>query len=254
MPNSPDNHQNPDAGAFLMQGSVPSASFLKIGTSVTGRICEPPTVQQQRDMETSAPKTWDDGSPMLQLVVTLQTDERDNEIEDDDGRRRIYIKFNMKKAVADAVRKAKAKALEVGGELTVKYVKNGEQTKKGFSPPKLYEASYVPPADGFLNEPDKGGEDGAAPQIPAGRVFGNVAANKLSARLIAEKRDLDRLRVFLKGKYPNYAKLIDSDPPNWPADMGGDVGRWFATPEPAPVGGGIMDDHSIPFHHGAFDI
>ena len=156
MSNSPDTpHANYDAASFLMGGSVPSASFLKHGDSVTGTVSEPPTVQQQRDMQTNALKTWDDGSPMLQLVVTLQTDERDAGIEDDDGRRRCYLKFNMKKSVADAVRKAGCKALELGGRLTITYTHDGEPTKRGFNPPKFYEAEYIPPAANFLNDNDE---------------------------------------------------------------------------------------------------
>lgn len=147
--------QPQDPNAFLLGGGVPSASFLAIGDQVEGIISEPPTLSQQKSIDTGLPKTWEDGNPMMQLVVTLQTDQRSEEIDDDDGRRRIYVKFNLKNAVADAVRKAGAKSLEVGGRLKVQYVRNGEQTKKGFSPPKLYQASYVPPAAGFLAEPER---------------------------------------------------------------------------------------------------
>jgi hypothetical protein len=160
MPNAPDVPRKQDPNDFLMGGSVPSASFLKIGDSVTGVVCEPPTLQQQRDMDTGELKAWPDGNPMMQLVVTLQTDELDEKIEDDDGRRRIYVKFNMRKAVADAVRKAKAKALEVGGNLTVTYTSDGQPTGRAKSPPKFYTAVYVPPAANYLN--DHREEPGAA--------------------------------------------------------------------------------------------
>lgn len=151
MANPPDR-QHPDPNAFLMGGGVPSASFQKIGASVCGTITEPLTIQQQRDYTTQEPKHWDDGSPMMHLVVTLQTDENDPEIEDDDGRRRIYVKNNMKRAVSDAVRKVKAKGLEVGGHLTVTYTSNGEATKKGAQPPKLYSAEYETPANAALHD------------------------------------------------------------------------------------------------------
>lgn len=147
--------QRQDPTAFLMGGAVPSAAFLKIGAYAEGTISEPPTISQQRDMTTNEPKVWENGDPMMQLVVTLQTEERDAKIEDDDGRRRIYIKFNMKKAVADAVRKAGAKALEVGGHLKVTYTGDGEATRRGFNPPKFYSAVYVPPTANFLNKEDQ---------------------------------------------------------------------------------------------------
>jgi len=156
MTNSPDYRSaTTDAGSFLMGGGVPSAAFIQFGASVSGTISEPPTVSQQRDMNTNELKTWGDGNPMMQLVVTLQTEEIDPKLDDDDGRRRIYVKFNLKAAVADAVRKTGAKQLEVGGKLSVTYVRDGEQTKRGFNPPKLYAATYSPPSANFLNEADR---------------------------------------------------------------------------------------------------
>lgn len=150
MSNAPTISQDPNE--FLMGGGVPSASFQAIGAAIAGVICEPPPfLQQQRDYTTNEPKVWDDGNPMMHLVVTLQTDEIDPAIEDDDGRRRIYVKNNMRRAVADAVRKGKAKQLEVGGHLSVTYTANGEPTKKGMQAPKLYEAIYSPPGTSFLS-------------------------------------------------------------------------------------------------------
>lgn len=163
-----------DPTAFLMAGSCPSAKFPKIGASVTGTICEPPTVGQQTDMETGELKFWKDGKPMEHLVVTLQTEEHDSEIEDDDGKRRIYIKFNMKTAIADAVRKSGAKALEVGGKLTVTHTSVGQPTAKGFSPPKFYSAEYVPAADSFLENGDPSDEFGSSPPPSASLVTAPV--------------------------------------------------------------------------------
>jgi hypothetical protein len=142
----------PDPNAFLMGGGVPSASFKKHGDKITGTICEPPITQQQRDYTTNEPKFWEDGNPMWHLVVTLQTDTTSDDIEDDDGRRRIYLKNNSKKAVSDAVREAGAKALEVGGILTLCYMDDGKAGKKGMQPPKLYEAEYVPPSQAALHD------------------------------------------------------------------------------------------------------
>lgn len=165
MTNAPEmNQHQQDPDSFLMGGGVPSASFHKLGDSCTGVVSEKPVLRQQTDMATNQPKTWDNGDPMMQLVVTLQTDQRDPQIEDDDGRRRIYVKFNLKNAVADAVRKAKAKSLEVGGKLTVTYIKDGEATQRGFNPPKFYSATYSPPASAFLddNRPEPGVGSGPA--------------------------------------------------------------------------------------------
>jgi hypothetical protein len=143
-----------DANSFLMGGGgAPTAKFPTPGTTVGGRITEPPKVEQQRDIQSGEQKFWSNGDPMMQLVVTVQTDQRDPAIEDDDGRRRIFVKGQMKNAVADAVRAAGARGLEVGGTLHVRYTHDGEQTKRGFSAPKQYAAKYVPAAQNELAAP-----------------------------------------------------------------------------------------------------
>ncbi len=138
------------ANDFLMSGGSTSAKFPTPGTTVTGVICRPPEVQQQRDFTTGEPKFWDDGKPMQQLQVQLQTTEKDMSVPDDDGVRAVYVKGQMQKAVREAVRKAGASGLEIGGTLTITYTGNGE-AKRGL-PPKLYSASYIPAAAGAANE------------------------------------------------------------------------------------------------------
>ncbi|MGW8366933.1 hypothetical protein ACWGK1_41215 [Streptomyces wedmorensis] len=136
-----------DANSFLMGGGgAPTAKFPTPGTTVGGRITEQPKVEQQRDIQTGEKKFWNNGDPMMQLVVTVQTDQRDHALEDDDGKRRIFVKGQMKNAVADAVRAAGARGLEVGGTLAVTYTHDGEQKQRGFSAPKQYTARYIPAA------------------------------------------------------------------------------------------------------------
>lgn len=137
---------------FLFGGSGKAASFDEIGDTVEGDITDA-VVNQQTDMETQAPLTWSDGSPRMQLVVTLQTDDKSA---DDDGLRRIFAKggkyevdsgtgTSMKDAIGDAIKKAGAKSLDVGGRLKVGYTGVGKKTNRGFSAPKLYRATYSPP-------------------------------------------------------------------------------------------------------------
>ena len=143
------------ADNFLTGGGVPSA-FGKddpTGTTVTGTVCEPaPTVKQQTDIRDGHPLTWDNGDPKMQLVVTIQTDLRDPQITDDDGRRALYVKGSTKAgcksmhdAVATAVRAAGAKGLAVGGRLTVQLVGTEPSQTRGFSDRKLWAASYAAP-------------------------------------------------------------------------------------------------------------
>lgn len=155
--------QAPSADDFLMGGGgAPSAAFPSIGTTLTGRVTEKPSVEQQRDISTGEKKFWNDGNPMMQLVVTLQTEQRDPSIEDDDGRRRLFVKSQMKNAIADAVRAAGAKGLEVGGTLTVTFTHELPPKQRGFSPMKQYAAQYVPAAQAELMAP--GAVAGLTPQ------------------------------------------------------------------------------------------
>ena len=139
-----------DPNKWLLGGGVPSAKFDTIGKTVAGRITEQPEVRQQTDFDTGGLKTWDNGDPMMQLVVTLATDERSPDIEDDDGTRRLYVKGNMQQAVATAVRSARSK-LEIGGQLSVTYTGDDEPKKRGMSGAKRFTATYLPAADAFLD-------------------------------------------------------------------------------------------------------
>jgi hypothetical protein len=154
--------QQIDPNDWLMSGGAKSAKFPEIGTVVKGTITTPPTLSQQTDFTTGALKTWDDGKPMMQLVITLQTDERDPETPDDDGLRSLYVKGAMQAAVKDAIRKAGAKGLEVGGTIAVKYTGDGVAKQRGMNPPKQFAAQYQAPAakavDDFLAD-----EPAAAP-------------------------------------------------------------------------------------------
>ena len=148
---------NQDPNAFLLGGGGRSATFKNIGDVVEGTIAAPPTLRQQTDIDSGKPKTWDNGDPVMQLVVQLQTNEREDP--DDDGLRNLYVsggfkRASLQKAVADAVRNAKAKSLEVGGTLAVRFTGEEPSATKGFNPAKLYAAKYEPPtnaaADDFL--------------------------------------------------------------------------------------------------------
>lgn len=159
----------PTADAFLTGGSS-SAKFEHVGDTITGMICEPPIVQQQTDFTTGAPQFWPDGNAKVQLAITLQTEDRDASETDDDGRRRLYVKNQMRQAVVEALRKTGAKTLEVGGTLTITYTADGVAKQRGFNPPKQYQASYIPATAGeqaaFLGEPAQASQPAVA-AVPA---------------------------------------------------------------------------------------
>lgn len=133
-----------DIEGFLNASGAPAAKFPTIGTTVKGTVTGA-EVKQQTDLD-GKPKSWDDGNPRMQLVVTLATEERDPEIADDDGSRRLFIKGAMLKAVREAIKTAGARTIETGGTLAVKYTGDGDAPRPGFSPPKLYVAQYKVPA------------------------------------------------------------------------------------------------------------
>ena len=156
---------------FLLGGGGKSASFETIGDTITGTILSA-DVKQQTDIKDGSLKTWDNGDPIMQLVVSLQTSLRDDE--DDDGARAVYVKGSKKAgsrslhdAVAQAVRASGAKGLEVGGTLTVTHDGTEASKTRGYNDRKLYSAQYVAPdkvaqAAGFL-----GTEQAPAPVQPA---------------------------------------------------------------------------------------
>lgn len=167
-----------DEDKFLMGGDkIPSASFLRKGDSHEGTILEL-KMRQQTDAKTREPKTFKDGSPMMALVAVLQTEEIDDEIEDDDGRRQVWIKFKMRDAVRDACKEAEVDGLRVGGYLVLTLTKQDKPAKVGLSGIKHYEATYTPPnedaeADAYLSGDDE--ETGDETPPPAKKAAAKAA-------------------------------------------------------------------------------
>jgi len=129
---------------FLSGGGAPAAKFAEHGATVKGTVVSA-ELKQQTDPADGSVKTWQDGSPRMQVVVTLSTDERDPAIDDDDGTRRVFMKGNMLKALKDALRQAGSKTIEPGGQIAIRYTGDGEKTNPAYSAPKLYAAQYKAP-------------------------------------------------------------------------------------------------------------
>lgn len=136
---------------FLFGGGGGSAKFENVGDTISGTITAT-EVKQQTDLVDNKPKTWDNGDPVMQLVVTLQTAQRDPENPDDAGLRNVYVKGSKKPgskslhdAVATAVKASGSKGLEVGGTLSVTYTGEEPSSTRGFNPRKLYSATYAGP-------------------------------------------------------------------------------------------------------------
>jgi hypothetical protein len=167
-----------NADDFLMGGGGKSAKWPHLGYTVTGVVARQPEVRQQteyvRGGGVGKPKFFDNGDPMNQLVVQLQTGERHPEDATDDGIRNAYIKGKQMTAVVrEAILAGGAKGLQVGGTLSLTWVAGGprfENDQEG--PPKEWTAQYWPPqhaaANQFLGN-NGGGQPAAQPgyQQPA---------------------------------------------------------------------------------------
>jgi hypothetical protein len=132
-----------DALEYLM-GGAPTLSFKELGTVHKGKIRSYEKTQQ-RDMDSGSPKVWENGEPMWQIVFTLETDERDPELDGDDGVRRLFAKAQMLTAIRDAIRKSGHRGDVKGGVLAVKYQEDGPAKTRGFNPPKVYAARFEAP-------------------------------------------------------------------------------------------------------------
>jgi hypothetical protein len=158
-----------DANDLLMGGGVKSAKFDTIGTTVGGRIVRPPQKRQQTDFDNGKPKFYEDGEPMMQIVVHVQTDQRDPTDAADDGVRAIYLRGQLMPTVRDAVKLAGGRGLEVGGELHVTFTSTEKNSRGRGQDKKVYGARYVLPGvqaanDALMGEP--AAQAAPAPSLP----------------------------------------------------------------------------------------
>jgi hypothetical protein len=123
------------------------------GTRKGGTIVEPfPYQTERREFGTGEIERWpakpgqDQGDPKMQIVVTVQTDER---LDDDDtGERRLYLKgrkTDLHDKVAAAVAATGADDFELGGTLWVTRTGKGQSKAPGGPKPWLYEVEYARP-------------------------------------------------------------------------------------------------------------
>lgn len=134
-----------DANMLLSGPRQPIAKFDRIGDTVTGTLLDAevaPVTSPTGEVQTDK-----NGNPKQQIIYTLQTDERDPEIEDDDGKRRVFAKWAIQRAISTCLAESGlAKVgLQEGGTLTIKFSGTQKASQRGYSDIKLYEASYTAP-------------------------------------------------------------------------------------------------------------
>lgn len=151
------------------QNHVYSDTRLR-GVARGGVIVDEPVVQQMTAMGTGEPLWWDRERTRAknQMIVTLLCDgrgkgldERDPQNPSDQGRRRLYIRGYMVAAIRDALQKAGAEGLRLGGELYVAWVNEQPSKTANFDPARLWAAEYTPgsvslPDGGAKNQPQNG--------------------------------------------------------------------------------------------------
>lgn len=152
-----------------------SAQFVILNTEYEGEVLSY-SEQQQKKMDTDELLTWEDGSPKMMGVWTIDTGGKSSgkwedrtgdgdwvkvDVEDDDGVRVIRAKAGLHTAIRDALRKAKARQSDfIGGRLRVKFVGTEKSQTKGYRPRKIFEAEFTkgePKPDGVYA--DKTDED-----------------------------------------------------------------------------------------------
>lgn len=146
--------------ASIESQSSKGAKFEQPGTSISG-IIENVTANQIRDFKSRQPKFFDDGQPQMQVLVTINTGVTDPMVEDDDGRRTVYIKgFGLQRhAWIQALHNAglrKAAEVRPGDRFTATFTGFGE-AKPGMNAPKLFEyvIEHQSPADLAMGQPQQ---------------------------------------------------------------------------------------------------
>lgn len=158
---------------FTGVSGAPSFKFVKPGDKITGKITDLQVIQQRvySPGGLGELKTWPSGDPMMQLNVTLQTDLHDPGIDDDDGKRRVYIDGRrIREAVKEAFTKAGADGLAIGGTYTQTFTGYDPESKNPANPAKVYEVVYAPPSPGaefFNGATPTAGQVGQAPEPAA---------------------------------------------------------------------------------------
>lgn len=183
-----------EAWDFITGSGAPTLSFSKeepagsgdyiskpLGTKFTGYLKGSPIKKQATDYSTGEPKFYDDGNPIYDLVLTLDTDYRDPAKEDDDGVRRLFVGGGMRKALAAEMREKKLKRFGDGTQVTVEL--SGFKPNPKGKPSKVFTVTigdvkeYVPPTDPIVAEMTR--EEPAAKQVAKATPDQIAAAMKL---------------------------------------------------------------------------
>lgn len=124
------------AQAFLDGIGGPPLSFKQDGAGYIGTFLSMDTTEQT-DPATGEVKTFDNGDPRMQLVVSLETALRNPADDQDDGERRWFVSWSAAKAFKAALRAARTDGA-LGDTIAVVHTGTDEPAKKGLNGTKRY--------------------------------------------------------------------------------------------------------------------
>lgn len=129
------------------------------GASVSG-VIDLIEKTQYRDYNTRQPGYWNDGKPMEQIHVILQTQLRDPSVDDDDGRRSVWIKgwgVQLGAFRAGMRLAGMQHAPRKGDRMTATFTGFDPKSKNPQNPAKLYEYVFEPAnsVNGLVNQPQQ---------------------------------------------------------------------------------------------------
>ena len=152
------------------------------GTTYTGIITDV-TMRQSRKYESTDLDTWDDGTPKMQVVLTIATDYRDQAQQDDDGTRMISINLwsGQKKALVAACKAAGVGEPQVGQRFTATHVSGIGNAKA----PRVFEYTLTAGPTGVAAVLDV--EPAAAPAAATGANPVETAKQLLAAGLSTQE-------------------------------------------------------------------
>ncbi len=127
--------------------------FETVGTAYSGVVVSA-EVRAYTNIQTGEPEYWGDGGPKQQIVIGIQTDQRDPSIDNDDGVRYDYIKaWGKQKQAFRAAAQAAGGSPAPGDFFAVKFVGTEPSKTRGFNDTKLYEYTIrkANPLDAVVN-------------------------------------------------------------------------------------------------------
>ncbi len=128
-----------------------------IGTRLGGVVVSPPTTQHATDPKTKEPAYYKSGDPKIDIILELQTDERDDD--DDDGIRRLYVRSQMLTAMKLEMKRLGIQRFGTGTQFWAE-LKGFKSNGPDMSPTKLFNVEIVPTV--YVPAAEQAGQDAIA--------------------------------------------------------------------------------------------